>query len=372
MIQFLDLQKINQQHHEELSKAMNNVLASGWYISGQELKKFEKKFAQYCGTKNCVGVANGLDALTLILEAYIILGKFHKGDEIIVPANTYIASILAISNAGLKPVLVEPDLLSYNINPSVIEEKITADTKAIMAVHLYGLPAEMNQLRDIAKKHSLKIIEDAAQSHGALYKNIRTGSLGDAAGFSFYPSKNLGALGDGGAVTTNDDTLADVIRTLANYGAKEKYISLYKGTNSRLDEIQAAILNVKLQYLDTENKRRKEIAEKYIHSINNSNVRLPALPSSDLLHVWHLFVVRVKNRTHFQQYLVQNEIQAMIHYPVAPHQQKAYQESNILSLPITEAIHNEVISLPISPVLSNEEVEKVIEVVNRYTLQKIS
>jgi Predicted pyridoxal phosphate-dependent enzyme apparently involved in regulation of cell wall biogenesis len=363
MIPFLDLKKINLQYKKEIEAAMARVLESGWYILGKEVEKFEEEFAAYCGTKYAIGVANGLDALTLILKAYDI----GEGDEVIVPANTYIATILAISANGATPVLVEPDINSYNLDPSKIEEKITSKTKAIMVVHLYGQVANMDPINEIAKKYNLKVIEDAAQAHGAVYGDKRAGSLGDAAGFSFYPSKNLGALGDGGAITTNDDELAEKLRALRNYGSHEKYKNLFKGVNSRLDEIQAAILRVKLKYLDKDNEKRRQIAEYYLNHIKNEKVILPIIESGNRLsHVWHLFVVRVENRERFQKYLKENGIQTIIHYPIPPHKQKAYQEWNHCSFSISEQIHKTVISLPISPVLALEHVKKIVKVVNKY------
>ena len=297
----------------------------------------------------------------MIIRAY----GFGTGDEIIVPANTYIASILAISENGCTPILVEPDINTYNINPDLIEEKITTRTKAIMVVHLYGQAVQMDKIWEIAKRHNLKIIEDSAQAHGASYKGHRTGNLGDAAGFSFYPGKNLGCMGDGGAVTTNDDELAAKIRAIANYGSNRKYNHIYKGINSRLDEIQAAVLDVKLPYLDKDNMRRREIAKYYRENIKNPHISLPETYSEDA-HVWHVFVVRCDNRNALQQHLKANNIQTNIHYPTAPHKQKCYTEYSTLSLPVTERIHDEVISLPISPVMTDEEVKKVVEVVNAF------
>lgn len=361
MIKFLDLHKINERFRNEIDAKIKQVLDSGWYLLGNQDKEFEKNFAQYCGTKHCIGVANGLDALNLIIRAY----GFGKGDEIIVPANTYIASILAISENGCTPVLVEPDINTYNINPDLIEEKITDKTKAIMVVHLYGQAVQMEKIWEIAKKYNLKVIEDSAQGHGAIYQGRRTGNLGDASGFSFYPGKNLGCLGDGGAVTTNDDELAAKLRAIANYGSHKKYCNLYKGVNSRLDELQAGILDVKLKYLDKDNEKRREIAKFYLENIKNPNIILPKA-EDDQSHVWHVFVVRVQNREKFQEYLTQNEVQTLIHYPTPPHKQEAYKEWNHLSFPITEEIHNTIISLPISPVMTDEEVKKVVEVINEW------
>jgi dTDP-4-amino-4,6-dideoxygalactose transaminase len=341
--------------------AISRVLDSGLYILGRENESFCRSFAEYCGTKHAIGVANGMDALNLIIKGY----GFIDGDEIIVPANTYIASILAISENRCIPILVEPDIDTYNINLDLIEEKITSRTKAIMVVHLYGQTVKMDRVWRLAEKYGLKIIEDAAQAHGAEYCGRKVGNLGNAAGFSFYPGKNLGCFGDGGAVTTNDDTLAEKINALRNYGSQIKYHNLYKGLNSRLDEIQAAILNVKLPYLDDDNKRRREISKYYRENIKNEGIILPRVRDENA-HVWHLFVIRTANRERFQDYMEQNKIQTMIHYPIPPHKQPAYLEWNHMSFPITEKTHEEVISLPISPVMLDSEVEKVVEVVNAY------
>lgn len=359
MIKFLDLYKINQRYREEIDERIKKVLDSGWYILGEQGKVFEKNFADFCGVKHCIGCANGLDALNLIIKAY----GFKAGDEIIVPANTYIASILAISQNGCTPVLVEPDIRTYNINPDLIEEKITSNTKAIMVVHLYGQAAEMEKILQIAKKYNLKVIEDSAQAHGAYFKGKRTGNLGDASGFSFYPGKNLGCLGDGGCVTTNDDNLAYKIRAIANYGSDYKYHHIFKGTNSRLDEIQAAILDVKLKYLDADNQRRREISKFYRANIKNEKIILPEV-SDEESHVWHLFVVRTDDRKKLEKHLNDNGIQTNIHYPTPPHKQECYKEWEKMLFPVTEKIHNEVLSLPISPVMTNDEISKVVEVLN--------
>ncbi|MDR0952797.1 MAG: DegT/DnrJ/EryC1/StrS family aminotransferase [Elusimicrobiota bacterium] len=361
MIKFLDLHKINERFRNEINGAIKRVLDSGWYLQGKENEAFCQNFATYCGAKYCVGVANGLDALNLIIRAY----GFGVGDEIIVPANTYIASILAISQNGCTPVLVEPDIKTYNINPDLIETKITPRTKAIMAVHLYGQTAQMDKINALAKKYNLKVIEDAAQAHGAYYKGKRTGSLADACGWSFYPGKNLGALGDGGAITTNDNELYQKIKALSNYGSHKKYEHLYKGVNSRLDEIQAAILNVKLANLDKDNARRREIAVFYRHNIKNQLITLPSVKNEEF-HVWHLFVVRVGQRDKFIKYLADNGVQTLVHYPLPPHKQGAYKEWKKMSLPVTELIHKEVVSLPISPVLTDKEVQYVVEMINAY------
>lgn len=361
MIKFLDLYKINERFRVEFDKKVKEVLDSGWYIHGKQDELFEKHFAEFCGVKHCIGCANGLDALNLIIKSF----GFKEGDEIIVPANTYIASILAISENGCTPVLVEPDINTYNINPDLIEEKITKNTKAIMVVHLYGQAVQTEKIQQIAKRHGLKIIEDSAQAHGAVYKGKKTGSLGDASGFSFYPGKNLGCLGDGGCVTTNDDELAARIRAIANYGSDRKYHHIYKGINSRLDEFQAAFLDVKLPYLDKDNSRRREISKYYRENIKNPKIILPKVYDENA-HVWHIFAVRTQRRDEFQKYLADNGIQTIIHYPTPPHKQEAYKEWNELSYPITEEIHNTVLSLPISPVITDEEAARVVEVINEY------
>lgn len=365
MIPFLDLKDLNAKYRAELIEACTRVIDSGWYIQGNECKEFDNEFAQYCGTKYAIGVANGLDALILILRAYKELGIMNDGDEVIVPSNTYIASILAISQNNLVPVLVEPDINTYLINPSKIEEKITSKTKAILPVHLYGQTCEMDKINEIAKKYNLKVIEDSAQSHGAYYKDKRSGNLGDASGFSFYPGKNLGALGDGGAVTTNDEELANTIKALGNYGSHKKYENLHKGINSRLDEMQAAMLRVKLRYLDNEVEKRREIANYYLQNIKNDNIILPTLRSEDN-HVWHLFVIRTNKRNELQKYLLDNRIQTLIHYPIPAHKQNAYAEWNNESYPISEQIHNEVLSLPISSVQSLEDITQILNSINKY------
>jgi dTDP-4-amino-4,6-dideoxygalactose transaminase len=343
----------------------------GSWILGNEMKAFEEEYAGYIGTKHCIGVANGLDALRLILRAYIEIGAMKEGDEIIVPANTYIASILAITDNRLVPVLVEPDINTYNIDPFKIEEKITSRTRGIMIVHLYGQNAMHPEIKQLIEKYNFKLIEDNAQAQGCYSDGKRTGSLGDASGHSFYPGKNLGALGDAGAVTTNNDELAEVIRALANYGAKKKYENLYKGLNSRLDEIQATVLRVKLKKLDSDNKQRREIAQYYQDHITNTDIILPKTRRAkrfmlNISHVWHLFVIRTPNRDKLQTYLTKNGIQTLIHYPIPPHKQLAYKGCLGYSFPITEKIHNEVLSLPISPVMTNDEVVKMVDVVNRY------
>jgi dTDP-4-amino-4,6-dideoxygalactose transaminase len=361
VINFLDLHKINEQYRNGIDNAIKKVLDSGCYLLAENLQKFEDNFATYCQTKFAIGVGSGLDALSLIIKAY----GFGKGDEIIVPANTFIASILAISQNGCMPVLVEPDINTYNINPYLIEEKITTHTKAIMAVHLYGQVCVLDKIENIANKHNLKIIEDASQAHGAIYKENKVGSLGDAAAFSFYPTKNLGCLSDGGAVTTNDSELAKKISALRNYGCTTKYQMEYQGANSRLDEIQAAILNVKLKYLDRENERRKEIAAFYINNIENGTIVKP-FAEDHSSHVWHLFVIRCTNRQKLKDYLLDNGIQTAIHYPIPPHKQKAFALWNDLSYPVTEKIHNEVLSLPINSTLKDSDIQKIAEVINSF------
>ena len=365
MIPFLDLKAINSQYKEELLEACEKVIDSGWYIQGNEHKEFEKEFAHFCQTKFAIGVANGLDALTLIIRAYKELNIFQENDEIIVPANTYIASILAISENSLTPILVEPDIDTYNIDVQQIEASISSKTKAIMVVHLYGQATQMQKVMELAKKYNLKVIEDCAQAHGAYDNNKRVGSIGDAGGFSFYPGKNLGALGDGGIVTTDDAKLAETIRALGNYGSHKKYENLYKGTNSRLDEIQAAMLRVKLKYLDKDTERRREIASYYLKNIDNTNIILPNI-KNEASHVWHLFVIRSKNRDDLQKYLLDNNIGTLIHYPIPPHKQKAYKEYNKDTYPISEQIHKEVLSLPISPVQNLKDTKKIVEAINAY------
>jgi len=366
MIKFLDLQKINLLHQQEIEQKLLDVFRSGWYLMGEEVKNFENNLAHYIGAKHAIGVANGLDALRLIFRAYIELGFMKAGDEVIVPANTYIASILALSDNGLVPVLVEPDDVTFNLDITKIEKAITPKTKAILIVHLQGRIVFSEELKSIAAKHNLKIIEDNAQAIGASWKGIKSGNLGDAAGFSFYPGKNLGALGDAGAVTTNNDDLAKAIRAIANYGSNQKYVNIYKGLNSRLDELQAAVLDVKLKYIDQENETRRVIAKRFFSEINNPKITLPENPSDENEHVWHVFVVRCKERDVLQTYLTERGIQTIIHYPIPPHQQEAYKEFKDLSFPITEAMHNEVLSLPISSILTEDEITEIINVVKQF------
>lgn len=365
MIKFLDLQKINAQYATDLKQVAANVIDSGWYLQGEQIKQFEAGLEAFQGGGHAVAVANGLDALRLILKAYIELGFMQEGDEIIVPANTYIASVLAITDNRLVPVLVEPDLETYNLDLTKIESKITSKTKAIMIVHLYGRACWSADLESLAKKYDLKIIEDNAQAIGAKWNGIRTGNLGDAAGFSFYPGKNLGALGDSGAVTAKDPVLAKTVRTLANYGSAQKYVNQYQGLNSRMDEIQAAFLNVKLKYVDHEIQLRQVVADYYISNIKNNAISLPHSGNTGE-HVWHLFVIRTANREKLQAYLHENGIQTLIHYPIPMHKQIAYKEMNHLSFPITEKIHQEVVSLPLSPVITNSELKEVVNAINMF------
>jgi dTDP-4-amino-4,6-dideoxygalactose transaminase len=366
MIKFLDLQKINAQYASELKQVASEVIDSGWYLLGNRVEKFELELASYINVKHAIAVGNGLDALRLIFRAYKELGIMQNGDEVIVPANTYIATILAITDNGLKPILVEPDIDTYNLNISKIEGYITKRTKAILVVHLYGRVCWSVNIEALAKKHKLKIIEDNAQAIGAQWKGIKTGALADAAGFSFYPGKNLGALGDSGAVTTNDDELTKVVRALANYGSHQKYENKYQGLNSRMDEIQAAFLTVKLKYIDIENQVRRDIAKFYIDNCKNDIITFPQSPKDALDHVWHLFVIRTENRNLLQKFLADKGIQTLIHYPIPPHKQGAYTDLNTLSFEITEKIHKEVLSLPISPVMKLEDVQLVTELINNY------
>lgn len=365
MIPFLDLKETNMPYQSEIEEAVLSVVRSGWYILGDQVKSFERAYAQYCGTANCIGVGNGLDAISLILKSYKELGILKDGDEVLVPANTYIASILAVSSSGLVPVLVEPDINTYNIDPEKIGNKVTSRTKAILAVHLYGLVSPMNELKEIARKHNLKLIDDAAQAHGAAYHEQKVGSLCDATAFSFYPTKNLGALGDAGAVTTDDSELAAIVRALANYGTTSKYINKYKGENSRLDEIQAAVLAVKLKYLDKEVQARQNIASFYLRNIQNELIALPRVEQIEQ-HAFHLFVVRCHERDRLQQYLSDKGIRTEIHYPLPPHKQEAYKEWNSLSYPVSEKIADQIISLPLHISLKNEEVIRICSALNEF------
>ncbi|SEF98855.1 DegT/DnrJ/EryC1/StrS family aminotransferase [Parabacteroides chinchillae] len=367
MIKFLDIKQITDKYSHEIHDAVSRVIDSGWYLQGKENEQFETNYANYIGTSYCIGVANGLDALNWVLRAYIEMGVMSEGDEIIVPANTYIASILAITDNNLKPVLVEPSLDTYQIDDTRIEEAITKRTKGIMIVHLYGQCAYTDKIGDICKKYNLKLIEDNAQAHGCLFKGQKTGSLGSASGHSFYPGKNLGALGDGGAVTTNDKELAFIVRSLANYGSSRKYVFQYRGRNSRLDEIQAAVLNVKLKYLDADNKIRKEIAAYYMQRITNPKIILPQVEDWDS-HVFHLFTIRCSGRDKLQRYLMEQGVQTLIHYPIPPHKQECYKEWNSLSYPITELIHREILSLPMGPCINNMDIDKIVDVINQFEL----
>ena len=361
MIPFLDLANINNRFRNEIDLRFKNILDTGLYLQGEQNDLFCSHFAQYCGTKYAIGVANGLEALKLIIQA----SDFGTDDEIIVPANTYIATILAISGNGCTPVLVEPDINTYNIDPDKIEEAITPNTKAIMVVHLYGQAVQMQKIWEIARKYNLKVFEDCAQAHGAFYQDRRVGNLSSAGAFSFYPGKNLGCMGDGGAVVTNDEDLYKKVKALANYGSDRKYHHIYKGTNSRLDELQAAVLDVKLPHLDADNARRREIATYYRKNIINPLIVLPQTYDEQAA-VWHVFVVRTQERDRFQQYLADNGVQTIIHYPTPPHKQLAYKEWNDKSYPISEEIHRTIISLPISPVMTDKEVAEVVRIVNGY------
>lgn len=365
-VDFLNLNRINSQYATELIQASERVINSGWYIQGTEVKKFETNFANYCGTKHCIGVANGLDALVLTLKAWKMLGMIEEGDEVIVPGNTFIATILAISEVGLKSVLVEPDEESYNISISQINKNITDKTKVIIPVHLYGHICDMTEIKKIASENNLLILEDSAQAHGATKNGLKSGSWGDAAAFSFYPGKNLGALGDAGAVTTNHDELARTIRALANYGSIVKYEHIFKGVNSRLDEMQAAFLNVKIDYLDHEIKLRRNIANRYCSEINNEQISLPVVKNQEE-HVWHLFVIKTEHREKLKAYLDDKGIQTLIHYPKPPHKQQAYAEWGNITLPVTENIHRQVLSLPMDPTMTDAEIGYVIQAINGFT-----
>lgn len=370
MIPFLDLKSVNEQYNNELKEACSRVIDSGWYIMGKELASFEENFASYCGTKYALGVANGLDALTLVLRAWKELGKIKAGDEVIVQANTYIASVLAITENDLIPVFVEPDADNYNLSISNVETAITNKTKVILPVHLYGQISPMPEIMALAKKHNLLVLEDCAQSHGAMIDGIKCGNWGDAAGFSFYPGKNLGALGDAGAITTNNEELANTLKALRNYGSHQKYLNLFQGVNSRLDEMQAALLNVKLKYLDKDTEIRQKIALTYLEKIDNPLIKLPFTASNYKQkiqsHVWHLFVIATKHRDALQAHLNNLGVQTLIHYPTPPHKQQAYKDFNHLSLPITEAIHQEVLSIPMGPTLNKPSIELTIKAINEF------
>lgn len=366
MVKYLDLKRINESFEPELSEAVMKVARSGWYLFGEEVSRFEQRFARYCGVEHCIGVGNGLDALTLILMSYISLGRLQRGDEVIVPANTYIASILSVIRAGLTPVFCEPELETCNIDPSRIEELLTERTKVIMVVHLYGRVCRMSEINAIARQRGLLVVEDCAQAHGACENGIKVGALGDAAGFSFYPGKNLGALGDAGAVTTNDRELSDRVRALANYGSSAKYVHPYIGINSRMDEIQAAALNVKLGRLDKDNEKRRKIACEYRDRIKNPLVRVPDFDTEGRSHVFHILTVFSTERDRLQRFLTEQGIQTLVHYPIPPHRQEALDRYAALSLPITEQIHREELSLPMSPLLEPDEITQVINAVNAF------
>ncbi|MBY6198474.1 DegT/DnrJ/EryC1/StrS family aminotransferase [Vibrio hangzhouensis] len=367
MIPFLDLKAINNQYSEELKEACSRVIDSGWYIMGDELTAFEREFADYCGSEYAIGVANGLDALTLTLRAWKEMGKIQDGDEVIVQANTYIASVLAITENNLTPILIEPNPDTYNLEPEAIRRAITSKTKVILPVHLYGKISPMDEIIQIANEFGLLVLEDCAQSHGAILDGKKCGSWGGAGAFSFYPGKNLGALGDAGAITTNDESLCEVIRALRNYGSHKKYENRYKGVNSRLDEIQAAMLRVKLNYIEEEISKRRAIAKRYIEEISNELIILPSVDSFES-HVWHLFVIKTDFRSELKEYLDSSGIDSLIHYPIAPHKQPAYSEYSDLSLPVSARLHEVVLSIPISPMMSDEEVNSVIESLNMFRI----
>lgn len=370
MISFLDLKDVNKSCRDELVAACTRVIDSGWYIGGTELQAFESSFAEYCGTRHCIGVANGLDALVLVIRAWKELGLLKAGDEVLVPSNTYIASILAISENGLVPVLVEPDPSTFNICPINAQAAITAKTKAILPVHLYGRLADMPAIMALAERHNLLVLEDSAQSHGASLDGKRSGNWGHASGFSFYPGKNLGALGDAGAITTNDNALADTLRALRNYGSHKKYENLYRGVNSRLDEMQAACLSVKLKYLDEQTQHRRQIADLYTQGITNAFMRLPVEPAfnaaSNEGHVWHVYTVLSNERDALQKHLADLGIQTLIHYPIPPHHQAAYAEWAASSFPVSEEVHSQILSLPMGPTLSVEDAKAVVQACNSF------
>ena len=369
MMKYLELKRINAPYEDEMRQAISEVLDSGWYLQGRAVAAFEQAYADYIGTRYCVSCANGLDALTLILRAYIELGRLHRGDEVIVPANTYIASILAITDSGLKPVLVEPSLTNCQIDDSLIEQAVTSRTKAVMIVHLYGQCAFTERIADVCRRHNLLLLEDNAQAHGCSLSTVespspKTGSLGHAAGHSFYPGKNLGALGDAGAVTTDDEQLAVVVRAIANYGASHKYVHDYLGCNSRMDELQAAVLTVKLRYLDDINRRRQSIARIYNNKVNNPLLCLPQMTNS----VWHIFPVFSASRDKLQQYLKENDVETQIHYPIPPHLQKCYASWNTCSFPVTEQISREELSLPCNEVMTDDDAERIVQLLNVFSI----
>ena len=367
MINFLNLKVINARYSSELKEACARVIDSGWYLMGKELKTFEHQFAEYCGTKSAIGVANGLDALTLVLRAWKELGKLKAGDEVIVQANTYIASILAITENDLIPILVEPDQSTFNLTVDAIQEKLSDKTRVILPVHLYGKISPMPDIMQFAKEHDLLVLEDCAQAHGAIIAGKKAGNWGDAGAFSFYPGKNLGALGDAGAVTTNNQELADTVRALGNYGSHKRYENIYQGVNSRLDEIQAAMLSVKLKHLENEIKLRRHITNRYLTEINNPEIVLPRVTDKES-HVWHLFVIQCKNRDKLQKHLSEAGIQSLIHYPIPPHKQQAYKELDHYSLPVTERLHRQVLSLAVDPTISESNVSDIIKSVNEFRM----
>ncbi|ASD59869.1 MULTISPECIES: DegT/DnrJ/EryC1/StrS family aminotransferase [unclassified Enterobacter cloacae complex] len=365
MVDFLNLKKINNRQKNELLSAIEKVIDSGWYIMGEELKAFEEEFSEYCQTNYALGVANGLDALTLVLRAWKEMGKLKSGDEVIVQGNTYIASVLAITENDLIPVLVEPDEHTFNLSAKDIRAAISDKTRAILPVHLYGQISPMKEIMEIARENNLLVLEDCAQAHGAQIDGKRAGSWGDAAGFSFYPGKNLGALGDAGAITTNDSELYNVLKALRNYGSEQKYLNIYQGVNSRLDEIQAAILRVKLKTLDNDVKIRQGIAQRYLSEIKNPLVELPYIGNMEN-HVWHLFVLKTNQREELQRWLNKHNIQSLIHYPIPPHKQNAYNDMKELSLPLTESLHAKVLSIPMDPTMSDEDINSVINALNGF------
>lgn len=366
--EFLNLKRVNATSRSSLAAAFARVLDSGWYILGEEVRQFEAEFAGYCGTNHCIGVANGLDALSLVIRAWKETDNLRSGDEIIVPANTYIATLLAVTENNLKPVLVEPDEQTFTLDVNAVESYLTSRTKAILPVHLYGRLADMLAVEKLAAQYGLLVLEDSAQAHGAHLAGRRAGGWGTASGFSFYPGKNLGALGDGGAITTNDDQLAETARTLRNYGSEKKYHNRLQGLNSRLDELQAAFLRSKLPFLDSANDARREIAKRYLTEIKNPAITLPLNPEETESHVWHLFVVRCSDRVALQNHLAQNGVQSLIHYPIPPHKQQAYRSLASCELPITERIHREVLSLPMDPTITREEANLVIAACNSFRI----
>jgi dTDP-4-amino-4,6-dideoxygalactose transaminase len=368
MTRFIEVKKINKLFQPALDIAVKRVIDSGSFIRGEELYAFEKNYASFTGAKHCVGVGNGFDALRLIFRAWILSGVLKEGDEVLVPSNTYIATILSVTDNRLVPVLVEPDYDTMNISPALLEQKISGRTKAILIVHLYGRNSFNTLIRSIADRYNLKIVEDNAQAAGCYAGTNRTGSVGDAAAHSFFPTKNLGALGDAGAVTTSDPLLAEIVRTLGNYGSHTKGLNSLAGVNSRLDELQAAVLNVKLPQLDRDNERRRRIAKYYLSNIRNTLIVLPSMPGDEREHVWHLFVVRCRERQALQKHLAERGIESMIHYPVPPHHQQALPELRSLSLPVSETIHREVLSLPLTPVLELSEAEEIVEAVNAFSI----